>query len=162
MKSLALLALLAGACTTGEPTAAVSRLDVDVYVRDVYPYMAARCGTLDCHGMAGRPLRIYSELSLRASADLRGKPITMAEQVANVHSVEGVDPGAAPDDSMVLRKPLAKALGGIDHKGLELWPDCTAPGYLCLRGWLAGQPDSAACAAAYDPVKIPDPPDAGP
>jgi hypothetical protein len=123
--------------------------------------MSAQCGTIDCHGMAGRPLRVYSELGLRASADLRGKPITMAEQVDNVRAVEGVDPGASLDDSMVLRKPLAKALGGIDHKGLELWPDKNAPGYLCIRGWMAGQPDDAACAAAYDPVRILDPPDAG-
>jgi hypothetical protein len=146
------------ACSSLEPPAEVARLDSAAYVRDVHPYVAARCATLDCHGMAGRPLRIYSELGLRARAELRGHPLTLEEQLANVQAVEGLDPGVAADEHLLLRKPLALALGGIAHKGKEIWLERSDPGYVCLRGWLVGAPDAAACAAAYEPVKIPDAP----
>lgn len=151
---LAVAVALTG-CQSAEPTDTLAELDVATYQSQVDPYLGARCATLDCHGMAGRPLRIYSELGLRLRAELREQPITAEEQRLNVEAVAGLDPGVAALDHLLLRKPLALAAGGIAHKGTQIWATRDDPGYRCLYGWMAATPDAAACSAAYELVKIP-------
>ena len=51
---LALAVALTG-CQSAEPTDTLAELDVATWQRQVDPYVGARCATLDCHGMAGRP-----------------------------------------------------------------------------------------------------------
>jgi hypothetical protein len=154
----ALVALMLGACAPATPPPIeLAALDAVLFGRDVQPYVAVACGTLDCHGAAGRPLRLYSELGLRLSADLRKMPLTDAEIAANVDSVEAVDPGAGPDDTLFVRKPLAIAAGGLYHKGGAIWSARTDAGYVCLHGWLTGADVSTACADAYAPIALPPP-----
>jgi len=45
---------------------------------------------------------------------------------------------------------LRPAAGGIHHvdEAGEVWADRDDPGYRCLRGWLASEPEFAACEAA--------------
>ena len=57
-----------------------------------------RCGTLDCHGQVGRPLRVYGQYGLRfvdeagnSSSDL-GPPTTETEHIANYQAVIGLQP----------------------------------------------------------------------
>lgn len=126
----------------------VEALDVAVYRDQVAAYVGPRCGTLDCHGVGGRPLRIYAENGLRLGDELRGEPITDLELEADADAFAGVSPGEAVGDQLSLRKPLATAAGGYGHVGGDVWLDPTDPGYLCLEAWLAGSSDEGACAEA--------------
>ncbi len=116
-----------------------------------------RCGTLDCHGVTYRNLRIYGREGLRAAAGDRpsSKPgtTTVAEYDLTFQSLVGLEPatisqvvldgGAAPERLTFVRK----ARGTESHKGLAIW----AEGGLedrCITGWLAGKLDAATCADA--------------
>ena len=119
-----------------------------------------RCGTLDCHGQVGRPLRLYGQFGLRFVDDagnLPGGPMgsqatTETEHKADYQSVLGLQPelmtevvqgSAPPGVLMLLRKPLQlerHAGGAVFVAG-----DVT---YLCLTSWLVGQTDFTSCQGA--------------
>lgn len=119
-------------------------------------YLERHCGSLDCHGQPGRPLRVYGQFGMRLSPDDApgGKARTDDELSANYVSVIGLEPeimglvatqhGAEPERLMLIRKPL----GTERHKGGKIFSDQSDPGYLCLTSWLRGTVDGAACAAA--------------
>lgn len=132
-------------------------------------FMERRCGSLDCHGQFGRPLRLYSEWGLRLNPNpdgsRNGQPTTAEEQTANYLSVVGLEPETLSEcfeskgdpeklkTFQLLKKPLSEENGGIRHKGgpvLRATP--TDKGWLCLFGWVTGTPDAPACAAA---AKVP-------
>jgi hypothetical protein len=159
--ALALAAALTGCGIDDQGVEPVDAFALDAYARDVHPIFEARCATLDCHGVAGRPLRLFAETGLRLRADLRDLPITEEELFANVKAVEAIDPGAAPERQMILRKPLAEDAGGVEHEGGELWLSRDAPQAACVLAWLSGRSEDPsardACAAAADEVALPPP-----
>jgi hypothetical protein len=119
--------------------------------------LGARCGSSDCHGQLGRPLRIYSGRSLRLDPeDLSGHGGTRsAEHEANLRSVIGLEPeltcqvlrerGRDPERLSFLRK----ATGAEAHKGgapLQMQDDALD----CLLGWFAGDLDADSCARASE------------
>jgi hypothetical protein len=111
--------------------------------------LSARCGTLDCHGQAGRPLRIYGENGLRLDPDdvPGGRPRTEAETHATYVSVIGLEPeqlDAAPSDPSRLLL-VRKALGTERHKGASVFVDESDPGYGCLAAWLRAEDVASAC-----------------
>ncbi len=162
--STLLCVLLAVGCTPA-PIAEerVGGLDVTAYVEEVHPVVRFSCASLDCHGVAGRPLRLYAEEGLRMRGDLRGTPLSGEEARWNVAAFAGVDPGAAsPEASLSLAKPVA---GEITHAGGDVWPSRSDPGYRCVRAWLAGESARAENVAACTEARIavdPYPPDGGP
>jgi hypothetical protein len=127
-----------------------------------------RCGSLDCHGSLGRPLRIFSREGLRlpvekGTAVSGGTATTVDEMNANFDAVIGLQPedmsrvaaeqGARPERLLL----ITKALGNVDgngsmaHKGGQVF----APGDdgdTCLKTWLASKDvaatDLAACRRA--------------
>lgn len=116
-----------------------------------------RCGTLDCHGQVGRPLRIYGSFGLRfvdgdASNRPGLQPTTDTEHQANYQSVIGLQPelmtevvqgNAPPEALMLLRKPL-----GLErHEGGQVFVGGDQT-YTCFTSWLSGQVDSASCQGA--------------
>jgi hypothetical protein len=122
-----------------------------------------RCGTLDCHGQPGRPLRIYgaNDLRLDDGGDPEGgnvpggAPTTPAEYLADYESVIGLQPelmtevvhGTQPPESLLLlRKPLQLER----HKGgAVIVEDDSA--YNCIVSWLQGRDagfDYGACTLA--------------
>ncbi|KAB2905552.1 MAG: hypothetical protein F9K40_06675 [Kofleriaceae bacterium] len=157
---LAAAALAGGGCTDttidGEP---VPALDLAFYAASVQRYVGYGCGSLDCHGEAGRMLRIYAEDGLRQSAELRGEVIEASEIAANVASFAAIELDASSAaDSLTLRKPLAVTAGGMAHEGGDVWLAVEEDGYRCLRGWLAGELTvevAAACHAATTEVVPP-------
>jgi hypothetical protein len=158
------LCALLGACDT--EASGRERLvagDAEVFVSHVQPYLEARCASLDCHGAAGRPLRLYSELGLRREPALRSAPVandreptpvTAAELADNRWALAAIAAGERdPTAQLALRKPLAIAAGGIAHEGGVHWQNQRAPGYLCLRGYLVGDVDedvASVCARALE------------
>jgi hypothetical protein len=160
VRRLGVALLVASACSGVDAGGSqpLVELDVDAYARDVHPILEARCATLDCHGVDDRPLRLYAETGLRVRDDLRDQPIEPDELVADVRAVEAIDPGAAPADSLFIRKPVAESAGGVFHGGGDLWTSRDDPQLLCALAWLSGERDADACAIAADQVALPPPP----
>ena len=111
----------------------------------VSAYLERRCGTLDCHGSAARPLRLYGRLGLRdpAGTDISGgKATTPAELSDNYSAVCSLQPelmsavveGTADPESVLL---LEKARGIEGHKGGQVF-DQGSPADSCVAGWLRG------------------------
>jgi hypothetical protein len=152
---LASLALVTSCQDTGGTQPLVTE-DAAAYATYVQPILEARCATLDCHGNVERPLRLYAATGLRASDPLRDHPLSADELGANVRALAAIDPGAAPETSMIIGKPL---VGGYAHEGGELWTRVDEPQVVCVRSWLAGAVDVASCtsAAAEPDVKLRDP-----
>ncbi len=145
MRRIAALSLALAGCVAPADPDALPRYDVDFYQAHVDPVVAWSCASLECHGVDGRPLRLYAEDGLRASDGLRGHPLTRAEAGENALAFAAVDPEPATvDEHIALTKPLAVEAGGIEHAGDPLWPSREDPSYVCLRGWLAGDPSAAA------------------
>ena len=155
------LALVGGGCARDQGVVSLDGLDPESYARDVQPIFEARCATLDCHGDAGRPLRLYAETGLRARDDLRDLPMTEDELLANVRSVEAIDPDSPFAEGLMVLKPLAEASGGMAHEGGDIWLDREESQARCVVAWLSGQSDDAAaqeaCAAAAAEVALPPP-----
>jgi hypothetical protein len=156
-RALALGAVVLAACAPAEREVEVAPLDLATY-DEVHPVLEARCGTLDCHGDPGRPLRIHAEIGLRAAGVERDDALTDVEREDNVRALAAVDPGAPVDDSLVLTKPL---LGGEHHVGGDLFRSRDEAPFRCLRGWLAGDGADdavvAACDEAAAEVELPPP-----
>ncbi len=120
--------------------------DYGTYREHVDAYLQRRCGTLDCHGQAGRAYRIYGFSGLRDAEDDAGlvsgkQPTTEAEVRANYASAVGLEPeemsrlmasdGAQPTRLMLLRKPLRLER----HKGGPAMAEDDV-GYRCIVAWL--------------------------
>jgi hypothetical protein len=124
-------------------------------------FLERRCGTLDCHGQPGRPLRIYGARGLRLQNDAGRTPISgdtsIEEMAANYRSVIGLEPeemsrvvaseGENPERLLLIRKPLNVALGGERHKGGSVISP-SDPGYQCLTTWLSNRADIDKCKRA--------------
>ncbi len=133
-----------GANATPGSQAGVSRL------------LERRCGTLDCHGQIGRPLRIYGEYGLRyydPTSDVMNQPgtapTTELEYQANYQAVIGLQPELMtlvvnnvdpPESLLLLRKPLQLER----HKGGAVFVEGD-DAYTCLTTWLGGQADLTSC-----------------
>jgi hypothetical protein len=132
----------------------------DSYLNNhVSDFMEARCGTLDCHGQDGRPLRIYSKNGLRlknANGKRDTSATTDAEKTANYFAVIGLEPenmalcystqGASIDNFQLLKKPLDIVGGGIRHKGGPVLRNTDSDkGWQCLYGFAAGNVSKADC-----------------
>lgn len=140
-------ALLAG-CAIDAQTEVAFRVPRDevTFANDVQPILEMGCATLDCHGQRGRPLRLYSTWGLRIDDSLRPAPgatldaippIRSDEVHANVSAIAGIDVGLTRvDDSLLLRKPLDPAAGGIHHVGRIHWRSTDDPEYQAIRTWL--------------------------
>ena len=115
-----------------------------------------RCGTLDCHGQIGRPMRIYGEFGLRFVDDAGnvpgGGPTTPTEYEANYQAVVGLQPAlmtevvqrnASPESLLLLRKPLQLER----HEGGQVFTTGDVS-YDCLTTWLAGNTSFSDCAQA--------------
>ena len=126
----------------------------------VEPYVSLRCGSLDCHGDKGRPLRLYGAGGLRSRPELRGEFTAPEEVRASVLAFTGVSPdiGTADDNArhLAMQKGLAVDAGGLAHVGGDIWASVDEPGYRCLHGWLEGRADDvdvqADCAFAAEQV----------
>jgi hypothetical protein len=154
----------ATACVTNPDTTAAVTIDQPSFAQfagggtnpGVHTFLEQRCGTLDCHGQAGRPFRLYSTGGLRLLDDaglFPGGGADTAEEIAANYDalvalqpeetsrvVQGIDP---PTSLLIVAKPLALQT----HKGGQV----LAPGGsgdACLESWLVGQIDMTSCAAA--------------
>lgn len=128
--------------------------DFPTYSDNVDAYLQRRCGTLDCHGQAGRAYRLYGFSGFRLIDDADGglvtgqQPTTAAEVLANYQAAVGLEPeqmsrviaqqGEDPERLLLLRKPLrlSNGNGGNErHKGGPAMSE-DDDGYRCVVAWL--------------------------
>jgi hypothetical protein len=126
-----------------DPTARSGELDS--FAEYVQPVLQVSCASLDCHGNAGRPLRLYAKNGLRLIKELRGEDASDTEMQANIEAIDGLDPASIQvEDRLFLLKPLSVDAGGLHHIGGDLWIDQNDGTYRCLHAWLrAGVSDDA-------------------
>jgi hypothetical protein len=159
--ALAAVLVVAAACSTAtQGTVTVSGPDRTTFA-PVAQALVHRCGTLDCHGTAYRNLRIYGNEGQRLSPTDR--PLvpgctTTAEVDGDYAALVGLEPeamaqfvaagGAANPESLLF---VRKALGIELHKPGAI----VAAGSdfdTCVRSWLLGAVDAAACARTAPPT----------
>lgn len=128
--------------------------------KGVSTYLEARCGSLDCHGQLGRPLRIFSSNGLRLPADggpnpiTGGSPTSTEEKIANFQAAVGLQPEEItrvvagggqylPDRLYLVTKPRNQ----VQHKGGAV-VNAQDDGDQCMVSWLIGATDGDACQRA--------------
>jgi len=152
------------ACTQGAElrrTTEVDGPDFQQFKEAVNPYLEVRCGSLDCHGQRGRPLRVYSGRGLRLESDAGnisgGGTGTSADEIyENWLSAVGLEPehmrrvveegGFNPERLMLVTKPRDE----VKHKGGRVVSRGDEEGDKCMTSWLAENVDKTACARAAD------------
>jgi hypothetical protein len=164
---LAYLALCLGpsvlACGSAEPEA--GRLSAEqLPSRAQFPVVASamqlRCATLDCHGQAGRNLRLYGAGGLRLSTstdpivDPLIDPTTPSELDASYESSVGLEPEAlwrvVTQGADVNELSMVRKTRGIEkHKGGQLARTGDALDR-CLVLWLEGKADPLPCEQVRD------------
>jgi hypothetical protein len=127
------------------PTGTILQPDYVFYRDNLDQYLNRRCGTLDCHGQAGRAYRSYGTRGLRLfDPDARlvpgGQNTTEKERKLNYQSIVALEPeelrrvvaepSRSPNTWIFLRKPLRLER----HKGAEAMRE-SDDGYLCIAGW---------------------------
>jgi hypothetical protein len=144
---VAALALGLPGCAPEQGTEVATEHSAEDYRAWIHPILEARCGTLDCHGDPGRPLRLFSETGLRRTDELRGLPLADAEVEANLRAISAIE------FQLLVEKPLA---GGLAHEGGDVWLDLDGAQPRCYLSWLERQePDPATCDDALLEVMLP-------
>lgn len=144
----------------------------DFDAKGVSGFLEVRCGSLDCHGQLGRPLRIFSGRGLRAVSDAGAysgsSGTSRAERIDNYYAVLGLQPevlrrvvegarraadgealtadeakDAAPERLLLVSKPRNEVV----HKGGAVVAPASN-GDRCVTSWLSGATDQAACEAS--------------
>jgi hypothetical protein len=119
-------------------------------------FLERRCGSLDCHGQVGRPLRIYGQRGLRFIDDAGNipglDPTTPTEVRENYKAVISIEPEEMarvflqeddPGSLLLLKKPMTLER----HKGGQVI-SINDSGYICLVSWLAAKTDYGKCGDA--------------
>lgn len=113
--------------------------DLEVFAASVQPVLAVRCGDPTCHGRVDRPLEIYSAGRHRSDPTrvFLEEAISSDEIADNARNVAAftLDTTSA-EECAVLRKPLARAAGGVWHGGGEIFPSRDDREYRAVLAWL--------------------------
>jgi hypothetical protein len=113
--------------------------DFEQFVDLAQPILAARCANPSCHSDPDRPLFLYATHRRRLDpADTYLDTPLSDDELTHNHLraslfVEGLEDGS---ESLLLRKPLAVAEGGVHHAGITVFLDASDYGYRTLHAWI--------------------------
>lgn len=123
----------------------VADRDFEQFRDEVYPVLMRDCAFHTCHGNPKRFYRITGSARGRLVASTKALAETLPEEVAfsytrSLAMINAADPGA----SLLLRKPLAPALGGAGHLGTDsfgrdVFESTDDDDYLTLAKWVFGE-----------------------
>jgi hypothetical protein len=103
-------------------------LDRQVFASEVLPVFERRgCSSIHCHGSGTHPF------PLTGGADPDLDFLRAADQVSFVE----------PAASLLLRKPLAEAAGGVPHNAPAIFSTEDDPDFVILARWVGALPDSS-------------------
>ena len=142
------------------PSSSAAAPDFATYQANVDQGLARACGTLDCHGSATRPYRIYGFGGLRMPTEASGplasgqQPTTVDETRANYDTLLALDAEelgrvVATQDEPTRWRFFRKALALDSHGGGAVMAE-DDPRFRCVLGWLRGMTGQgrAMCAEA--------------
>jgi hypothetical protein len=140
-----LTALLVCACSYQEEPLVVPEPDPNMFAEQVYPILLRDCGFPACHGNTDRFFRVYGpgRTRLRAEGqDLLALDPPTDEEIAESYGrarsmLKGVH---GVEDSLLIRKPMARSAGGAGHEGEDSWgrnvyQDPQDPAYVTIWKW---------------------------
>ncbi|MEZ4337514.1 MAG: hypothetical protein R3B82_12910 [Sandaracinaceae bacterium] len=143
---------LAAGCAAPAPSA-WAPLDEPYFRCRVQPGLTRSCSAFACHGDARRPFTVFARNRLRWGGDERDRNARLRddERAFNYESALGMVDVDAPEESLILRKPLDAAAGGGFHGGATLFGagDVYATEedleYQVLREWVMGAVADPTC-----------------
>jgi hypothetical protein len=127
------------------PTA---ELDEAYFRCHVQPILTKSCSMFACHGTDVRYFRLFARNRQRYGIPdeaHRNAPLNDAERAFNYASARAFVDLSAPDDSLLLRKPLEAASGGYYHGGAtffnqgNVFADQQDSDYLIVQKWVHGE-----------------------
>jgi hypothetical protein len=113
-------------------------LDYDLFVADVQPILAEKCGNPSCHGRADRPYSVFSPRAWRLDPERThlSEPLSSEELVHNyTMSCVFVSEAEAPDASLLLLKPLGSS-GDVFHGGGVIFEGESDRDYRIVLEWI--------------------------
>jgi len=144
------LASLLAACVSPVEESNPPPVDACAFERDVYPVLARDCGFPACHGSETRGLQVWAPGRTRLDPATPQTALVTPEEIARTFDRTRSMLGGArtPEESLLLRKPLAIDAGGAGHMGRDsagrdIYLSVEAPGYVAIETWARGR--SAAC-----------------
>lgn len=126
----------------------------------VQSVLTRSCSMFACHGADGtsgtnsRYFRVYARSRLRPpgiAEAMRNSTFTTAEYDANFTAAGDLVDVAAPDDSLLLLKPLEQSAGGFFHRGADLYGQGNVfltradPDFVLLSAWVHGATEDPKC-----------------
>jgi hypothetical protein len=135
-----LLGWLIGACGGASEPRVLASPDFDAFASDVYPLLLRDCGMVECHGASARFFRVVGPGRMRLS------PETAAlDRATDAELRLTYDRARSQLDerALLLRKPLAAAVGGIEHGGVDVYGrnvyvERNDQSYRTLEAWARG------------------------
>lgn len=151
--SIALSAVSVSACAdTDAVTPPVPEPDYGAFVQTVYPILLRDCAFSGCHGQHERFFQVFGPGRTRLSAGTGPYDPPTEQERRNAYDRARsmlIDRGDGDDLPTFLRKPLARSLGGAEHRGDDGWDQPvykskSDPGYQALAAWALGSVDAGA------------------
>ncbi|MEM9191396.1 MAG: hypothetical protein AAGF12_19650 [Myxococcota bacterium] len=139
---IVLLGVIGVGCADTALEAEPPELDRAVFETQVYPVLLRDCGFPSCHASSDRFFQVYGpgRTRLDPSVGLNDAPTPdeLSQAFDRSRSMAASTP--VPEESLLLRKPLAEEAGGAGHEGLDafgrnVYLDPTDPGYRVLVCW---------------------------
>ncbi|HET6339763.1 MAG TPA: hypothetical protein VFG30_41415 [Polyangiales bacterium] len=134
----------AGACANETTELVVSTPDRASFEQTVYPVLMRDCAFSACHGSAERFLQVFGPGRGRISLDIKPlDPISPIEVEHAYNRARSMVDAIHPDQSLLLRKPLATKAGGSGHEGTDelgrnVYQSKLDPAYAAISAWVLG------------------------
>jgi hypothetical protein len=149
---IGLVTLISCACSAVEPKPAFTRREFKLFQRDVYPVLLRDCAFAACHGAPERFFRVWGPGRTRLATGT-GVPEpfdlpTGAELSTSYSLALSMIDDAHPEQSLLMRKPLAVAAGGAGHLGVDgygrdVYRTTEDNGFLALASFVYAPPPPA-------------------
>jgi hypothetical protein len=140
--ALATLSCALFACGGDAPETMLAQPDFAAFEANVYPVLLRDCGFNACHGSTERFFQVFGPGRARLDPLT---PLLEAHTPAEVTHSYGralsmIDASDLPG-SLLLRKPLTLAEGGVGHEGVDAWMRAVYvskqdPGFVALNAWV--------------------------
>lgn len=145
---LGVISILAMGCEGPSGTIEVERHNRALFNDEVYPVLLRDCAFPACHGSEERIFRVYGPGRVRLSTtEQQASPFDRATttEIGRTFELAMAHRNADdPEQSLILRKPLAVEAGGTGHYGVDrfgrdVYRTAQDSGYRILEGWVTSE-----------------------
>jgi hypothetical protein len=133
-----------GACANESTELVVSTPNRMQFDQEVYPVLLRDCAFQACHGSTDRFLQVFGPGRGRIALGIKPlDPAIPGEIMQSYDRARSMIDASHPEQSLLLRKPLATKAGGSGHEGADefgrnVYQSTIEPGYLAISRWVLG------------------------